>query len=194
MFLRKALVVLAAVGFIAGCSSTPEVVIDEAQGQLEDRRAGGGLFDHPSRRSDVEFMGVDQERGLGGEQIDGEGLIGGLLDDEMMGNFFPIVYFGYDQSSIDESSMQTLRYYADQMLKNPRVVVNLEGHTDERGSPSYNLALGERRSQAVAEVLMLYGVAKERMTLISFGEEQPAVMGHDEEAWSKNRRVELRFQ
>lgn len=138
-------------------------------------------------------MGVEQGQGLGGEALNGEGLVGGLLDDEMMGNFFPIVYFGYDQSTLDEASMQTLRYYADQMLKNPRVVVSLEGHTDERGTPSYNLALGERRSQAVAEVLMLYGVAKDRMNLISFGEEQPAVMGHDEEAWSKNRRVELRF-
>ncbi len=70
-------------------------------------------------------------------------------------------------------------------------MVRLEGHTDERGSREYNIGLGERRSQAVRRVLMLQGVAATQITTVSYGEEQSAINGSDEEAWSLNRRVEL---
>lgn len=181
-----------------GCSTMPEV--DPAKDgvtEQSDRRSGGGLLEQSRSREDsVEVMPISSMQGLSGEalqqgQLDGQ--VGSLLTDEMMRAFSPIVYFAYDQFSVDEESMKTLKYYADQMLNNPGLNVTLEGHTDERGSPSYNLALGEKRAQAVAEVMMLYGIGRERMTLISFGEEQPAQIGHDEAVWSKNRRVELRF-
>lgn len=196
MLARKLLLPLVMVGFLSACSSTPEIVIDEAaseQSRAEDRRAGSGLFEHPSRRSDVEVIGLGQDGTFGGEGIVEMEPLGGLLDDELIGAFTPIIYFGYDQYTVDEASMETLKYYAQQLLDNQRLLVTLEGHTDERGSPSYNLALGERRSMAAMEAMMLMGVARERITLVSFGEEQPAAFGHDEEAWAKNRRVELRF-
>jgi peptidoglycan-associated lipoprotein len=160
--------------------------------QGADRRTGGGLLDQGAdRQSQVEVMPIGDTQGLQGETLDGS--VDPLLADELIREYSPVVYFEYDQFSVDEESMKTLKHYSDQMVENPSLTVTLEGHTDERGSPSYNLALGEKRAKAVAEVMMLYGVSQNRITLISFGEEQPAEMGHDEAAWSKNRRVELRF-
>jgi len=69
--------------------------------------------------------------------------------------------------------------------------VRLEGSTDERGSREYNIGLGERRAQAVRRALLLQGVAESQITTVSYGEERPAVTGHSEDAWAKNRRVEI---
>ncbi|WP_044409645.1 OmpA family protein [Thiomicrospira microaerophila] len=197
MRIRNILIPFFLVSFLSACSTTPDLVIDEAQATLPeagvDRRSGSGLFEHPSRRSDVEVLGLDGEGGFQGEGIVEMTPLGGLLDDELIGEFKPIIYFGYDQFVIDEASMETLKFYSQQMLDNPRLLVTLEGHTDERGSPSYNLALGERRAVAATEAMMLLGVARERITVVSFGEEQPAAFGHDEASWAQNRRVELRF-
>lgn len=197
MLLKNVLIPLLLIGFLSACSSTPEVVIDEAGASAfeakTDRRSGTGLLEHPSRRSDVEVIGLGDSAGVQGEGIVEMTPLDGLLDDELIGEFKPIIYFGYDQYTVDDASLQTLRFYANQMLENPRLLVTLEGHTDERGSPSYNLALGEKRAMAAFEAMLLLGVARERITVVSFGEEQPAAFGHDEEAWAQNRRVELRF-
>jgi peptidoglycan-associated lipoprotein len=73
----------------------------------------------------------------------------------------------------------------------PDLSVRLEGHADERGSREYNIGLGERRAQAVRQVLMLQGVPATQITTVSYGEERPAVAGSSEEAWERNRRVEI---
>lgn len=178
-------------GSLTACTTMPG--IDGSSS--EDRRTSeAGLLDRNKQTDQpgVEVLSLSDSQGLQGETLI-QGEIGSLLDDEAIRDFSPVIYFGYDQYSIDEESMQVLKYYANQMLDNPRLLLNLEGHTDERGSPSYNLALGEKRAKAAAEVMMLYGVNTDRITVISFGEEQPAELGHDEAAWDKNRRVELRF-
>lgn len=177
-------------GSMAACTSLPGIDGES----VEDRRSGDvGLLDRSQKPvDDVEVLSFRDSQGLEGETLI-QGEIGSLLDDEAIRDYSPVIYFSYDQFSIDEKSMQTLRHYSDQMLENPRLLLTLDGHTDERGSPSYNLALGEKRAKAAAEVMMLYGVNSDRITVISFGEEQPVDMGHDESAWSKNRRVELRF-
>ncbi|MDY0135819.1 MAG: OmpA family protein [Thiomicrospira sp.] len=190
---------IAALGLItllSACSTTPEIDLSqesatESAGQIES--GSGSLPTSGARTSGVEVLPIGEGQGFNSETIAaGEGMASSSTLD-MDRTYSPVIYFGFDQFSIDEPSMMTLRYYADQMLNNPNLLVTLEGHTDERGSPSYNLALGEKRANAVAEVMMLYGVSRERITNISFGEEQPAQMGHDEAAWAKNRRVELRF-
>ncbi|HEY9018282.1 OmpA family protein [Thiomicrospira sp.] len=178
-------------GSLTACTTMPGV--DGAS--TDDRRTSdAGLLDRNQQSADegVEVLSLSDSQGLEGETLI-QGEIGDLLADEAIREFSPVIYFGYDQFAIDEDSMQTLKYYANQMLENPRLLLSLEGHTDERGSPSYNLALGEKRAKSAAEVMMLYGVNSDRITVISFGEEQPAELGHDESAWDKNRRVELRF-
>jgi peptidoglycan-associated lipoprotein len=103
------------------------------------------------------------------------------------------VYFGFDSSSVSSSEMSKVRSVAQHLNANPRQAVIIQGHTDERGSREYNLALGERRALAVREVLMSMGVGADRIQTLSFGEEQPAVPGFDESAWSMNRRAEFQL-
>ena len=100
------------------------------------------------------------------------------------------VYFDYDSAALRSDATGTLKKDADAMRGAPDAVVTLEGHCDERGSEEYNLALGERRAEAVRKYLVDLGIPGSRLRVVSFGEAKPAVMGHDESAWKWNRRVE----
>lgn len=102
-----------------------------------------------------------------------------------------VVYFGYDQFAVDDKGMEVLRYYADVLAQDPRRKAALYGHTDERGSPEYNLALGEKRAKAVFDALLVLGIDPKRLGVSSMGEEEPAVFGSSEDAYAKNRRVEI---
>ncbi len=99
------------------------------------------------------------------------------------------VYFGFDSSSLDSSTQDSLRANAEFLKTNASVDVQVEGHCDERGGIQYNLALGERRAKAVRDYLVAQGVASRRVTIISYGKEKPSAFGHEEGAWSKNRRA-----
>jgi peptidoglycan-associated lipoprotein len=99
------------------------------------------------------------------------------------------VYFEYDKSALLPEFRQMLEENAEWLKNNPDVSVIVEGHCDERGSNEYNIALGDRRAQSVKTFLVDMGVAAERLTPISYGEEKPLDPGHTEEAWAKNRRA-----
>jgi len=101
------------------------------------------------------------------------------------------VYFSFDDYTVNASSQTQLTKMAEQMKANKGTVIQVEGHCDERGSIEYNLALGERRAQAVKNYLTNLGVEPARLSTISYGEERPAAEGHDEAAWQKNRRAEF---
>lgn len=101
------------------------------------------------------------------------------------------VYFDFDRSEIKEESYELIKAHAEYLAKKPKVSIKVQGHCDERGSREYNLALGERRGNAVKNALMAYGVDASRITVISYGEDRPVDDGHNEEAWSKNRRAEF---
>ena len=102
-----------------------------------------------------------------------------------------IVYFDFDSSDIKGEATDVVAAHAKYLGTNPSARIRLEGHTDERGSPEYNVGLGERRAQAVRRALLLQGATDVQITTVSYGEERPAVAGHDEAAWAKNRRVEI---
>jgi peptidoglycan-associated lipoprotein len=102
-----------------------------------------------------------------------------------------IIYFDFDSSDIKPEFVDVIAAHARVISGNASIKVRLEGHTDERGSREYNIGLGERRAQAVRRALLLQGVAESQVTTVSYGEERPAVTGHTEEAWAKNRRVEI---
>jgi peptidoglycan-associated lipoprotein len=104
-----------------------------------------------------------------------------------------VFYFDFNSSELSAEDRQALAYHARFMNQFPSVAVVLEGHADERGSREYNLALGERRAKAIERILSLAGVAPEQIQVISFGEERPVALGHDNEAWHLNRRVELLY-
>jgi len=102
-----------------------------------------------------------------------------------------IIYFEYDSSDIQPEYRGVVEAHAQYLAANPKAVLSLEGHADERGSREYNLALGERRAQAVKNQMTVLGASPEQIHTISYGEERPVAEGHDETAWSQNRRVEL---
>lgn len=101
------------------------------------------------------------------------------------------VHFAFDQYALTTESQTTLTGLAENLKANAASVVQVEGHCDERGSIEYNLALGEKRAQSVKSFLVNLGIPESRLTTISYGEEKPAADGHDEAAWSKNRRAEF---
>ncbi len=149
---------------------------------------------------DGSTMGVDPNAGYG--QGSGAGRGNGF--DSGMGNgsgygnggddaalrAMNTFYFDFDSSDLKPEAMQALDVHARDLRSNGMRVV-LEGHTDERGTREYNMALGERRAQSVQRYLVMQGVSASQLELVSYGEERPAVLGHDEAAWAKNRRVEL---
>lgn len=100
-------------------------------------------------------------------------------------------YFDFDRSEIRNDMRDVLKANAEE-LKGTDFVVVIEGHADERGSEEYNLALGERRAEAVRRYLSALGVSNSQMRIVSYGESKPAAMGSDERAWSLNRRAEFR--
>jgi peptidoglycan-associated lipoprotein len=102
---------------------------------------------------------------------------------------FRDVRFDFDSYEIGDAGRQNIEYNVEVLKQNEQVRIQLEGHTDERGTTEYNLALGERRAGAVRDILISYGIPASRLETISFGEEIPLVLGHNEEAWSMNRRV-----
>jgi peptidoglycan-associated lipoprotein len=102
-----------------------------------------------------------------------------------------VIYFDFDNSEIKGEGTDIAAAHAKYLSNNPNARVRLEGHTDERGSREYNIGLGERRAQSVRRALLLQGATDGQLSTVSYGEERPAVAGHDETAWSKNRRVEI---
>jgi peptidoglycan-associated lipoprotein len=105
---------------------------------------------------------------------------------------FESIYFDFDKSDLNQDARNVLSKNADILLKGkPTIKIQIAGNCDERGSAEYNLALGERRAKAAQQYLITLGVADDRLSIISYGKEKPAVDGHDEAAWAKNRRDEF---
>jgi len=103
-----------------------------------------------------------------------------------------VVYFDFDSDVVKEEYRPLIELHAKRLNANKKAALSLEGNTDERGGREYNLALGQRRAEAVAKSLTLLGVGANQVEAVSFGKERPAVQGSGEEAWAKNRRVELK--
>ena len=103
-----------------------------------------------------------------------------------------VVYFDFDSYQVKGEFSGLLDAHAKRMNNDRKLALNLEGHTDARGGSEYNLALGQKRSEAVAKALGVLGVGAAQVEPVSFGKERPAAQGNDEAAWAKNRRVELK--
>ena len=104
------------------------------------------------------------------------------------------IYFDYDKSDLSDTSRATLRANADWLKANAKWNAVIEGHCDERGTIEYNLALGQRRANAVRDYLVSLGVPVANLRVVSYGEERPTDNGHTEAAWAKNRRAESKVE
>lgn len=104
-----------------------------------------------------------------------------------------IVYFDYDQDTVKAEFQALVQAHAKFLGDNRNRKIRLEGHADERGSREYNMALGQRRADALRKAMNVLGVSSDRIETISFGEDKPRAQGQDEAAWAQNRRVEIRY-
>lgn len=104
------------------------------------------------------------------------------------------VFFDYDSNVVKTEGQTLVQAHAKFMVENPTSRITLEGNTDERGSREYNLALGQRRADAVKQIMTVVGVPAARIETVSFGEEKPKSPGHDESAWSQNRRADIVYK
>ncbi len=182
----KSLFTLALVTTLTACSGTPE----RQSGDVSDSEVTSDTA--PGVNGDA--INVEVLSANGGLASEGSSM--GLSPEEMKmvdvsELHEPVIYFGYNQYELDDKTTEIVKFYAQEMMANPQQKVVLKGHTDERGTPEYNLALGEKRAKTVGQAMMLFGISESRMDVISFGEEQPAESGSNENSWQKNRRVEL---
>ncbi|MBC6903882.1 peptidoglycan-associated lipoprotein Pal [Saccharophagus sp. K07] len=163
----KSFAVLAVVmGLMVGCSSNKPVEQDPNAGSVSTDTSGVG----------VQSSGVDVD---GGE--------------DSIADLATVFYFEFDSAVLLPEARAALIAHAE-YARNSSRSVRLEGHADERGSREYNMALGERRANAVRDFLVLQGVSSSSIETVSYGEERPAVSGSGESSWSKNRRVELFYR
>jgi peptidoglycan-associated lipoprotein len=163
---------------LAACGSS--VKLDEAP--VEDRNTTGT----GQASTEGAGSGVDP-RGVTGVQVPG-------MDSQQPAALSRIVYFDYDSFEVRAEFNAALEANARYLKSNPNRKVALEGHTDERGGREYNLALGQKRAEAVRRSMALLGVTESQMEPVSFGEEKPASLGGDESSFAKNRRVELTYR
>lgn len=140
------------------------------------------------QNDEAQSMGVDNEA-----QFDEEGNpVGGVNEAKAPQN--QTYYFDFDQSSVQEQDRPAIKAQASYLLSHPDAKVRIEGHTDERGSREYNIALGWRRAKAVVSVMDEMGVPAKQLNVVSFGEEKPIAFGHDESSWHANRRARLVYE
>ena len=164
--------------WLAGCGSS--VKLDESQVPVVDAKAS-----QPG-------AGANAGKGASTAQSAVTTVDASKIDPLAAGNLGRVVYFDYDSYVLKDEFRPLIEGYARVLNSAKTKKMVIEGHTDERGGREYNLALGQRRAEAVAKSLVLLGVADNQLEAVSFGKERPAVDGHDEAAWAKNRRAELK--
>ncbi len=152
----------------AACSKTP--------GSADGVDGNGGLSAH----------GLGQNDGFGGQEA------GEMYTTQAPHN--QIYLFSYDDSALADKYVPSANAQADYLKSHPGARILIAGHTDERGSREYNVALGERRANTVADIMRMAGVSRSQIRVVSYGKERPANLGHDEASHAQNRRVELTYE
>ncbi len=190
----KLLLLCIATVFITACQTGSDEIIEDSttidgvdQSQLE------GL-DGSIDGADSDLIALEDGSDGSAIAFGDEGSAQAMLDKADSVISSRVIYFQFDSAKISEESLSTLEAHGSFIASNGNVSVRLEGHSDERGSREYNIALGDRRAQSVRRVLLFQGASVDQLETISYGEEKPAMSGHTDDAWSKNRRVELVYQ
>ena len=152
----------------------------------------GGSDRAPGTGDDAATTRIDT--GPGTRSLDRSGLAGediptGGMDATQEGGPLDDVYFEFDKHTVTDTARAVLARHAEWLKARPAAKVTVEGHCDERGTTEYNLALGDKRTRAVRDELLKLGVAADRLQAISLGKERPKDQGHDEQAWTQNRRA-----
>jgi peptidoglycan-associated lipoprotein len=176
---------------VTGCKKTPKSPTP-IFGKPAPAPGGG-------KPGDLENAGPVVPTGADISKGPGSGIDSALAPREELGNYYldrevfkqDTVYFDFDRYNVKPGELPKVKTVADYLKRQPQFKVLIEGHCDERGTPEYNRALGERRALAVRESLIQLGLSGDRIQSVSYGEDRPADPGHDETAWKKNRRGEF---
>lgn len=160
---------------LSGCATTGD-------GQTEG--AAGGAKGEQGGATGIEGSGTATRGAQGAQSFQGT-----ELENPASPLSKRVIYFDFDSNIVKQEYMPILKAHGEYLATHPEKQVSIEGHTDERGSGEYNLALGEHRAKAVARILELNGAAKDQISIVSYGEEKPLDPGHNQAAWSKNRRA-----
>ena len=181
----KAILGVAALALMVGCTGARE----QASGppEVEDRPLPGAEAADVAGESDAEEMGTT------GTLADAGGVEGSPLADVEGSELTLVIYFDFDSNEVHPDDRVVVEAHAQRLAGAANMEVVLEGHADERGSREYNVALGEQRANGVRDMLRLLGVGDHQVRTVSYGEERPSAIGHEEESWSRNRRVEFAY-
>ena len=175
-YLPKMTLALLVAAALAACSSTS---LDDKKAPVESRTgatAGGSGSAGATPQSRVVPVDINK------------------TDNTALSNLPRVVYFDFDSFVVKDEFRPTVEANAKALAADAKRKVSIEGHTDERGGREYNLALGQKRAEAVAKSLALLGAKDAQIEAVSFGKERPAAQGSDEAAWAKNRRAELNYR
>ena len=191
---RLAFMLTAAV-VLAACEGTAGTVEDDDTGVVS--QTAGGVSTSGTGDDSVSSTGTTIA-GTGGTGTAGTATPGPFqghpLDDPTGELAARTIYFDFDSSEIRDSELASIEAHARYLSEHSGALITLEGHGDERGSREYNIALGERRAMAVRQLMTLLGATDPQIHTISYGEERPAAIGHDDAAWKLNRRVEIIYR
>ncbi|SFR48202.1 peptidoglycan-associated lipoprotein [Marinobacter daqiaonensis] len=185
MMKNSAFALVLSLGLVAGCSTTGEEPLTDEEMSAVDQDGGASVYGG----TDDGGISADELRERDRRQADSA-----ATGDDAALRRITTFYFDFDTAEIKPEARDVLAAHARYLANNPDVNVRLEGHTDERGTKEYNLALGERRANAVQRFLVVNGADRSQIETVSYGEEKPAAMGSGESAWAQNRRVELIFR
>ena len=186
---KSSWLLLAAALFVSGCAqqaAKPDDELAGAEAEAEYSEATSGATIGTIGIGD-EFAGTALE----GMKISYEK---NAINDPQNVLSIQTIYFAFDSSEISAEDIEVVKHHGKYLALHPDATMRLEGHTDERGTREYNVALADRRAQAVKKLLLYQGASASQVTIISYGEEKPAALGHDEEAWKLNRRAELVYE
>ena len=148
---------------------------------------------NPSSSTTVSTEGLSDDAALNAQNLNGASSKG-VTEANKAFLAKRVVHFDYDSSDLSNTDYQTLQAHAQFLIANANSKIALTGHTDERGTREYNMALGERRAKAVESYLITNGVKATQLEAVSYGKEMPINAGHDEAAWKENRLVELNYE
>lgn len=171
-------------------------VLLSACGSSSEVKPGSGapVEDHSQGLPAGGASGSGQEGGSTNALPGQSGLKTDALDDPSSPLATRVFYFDFDNSEVHASDRPIIAAHAQYLASHPDTHVVLEGNTDERGSREYNIGLGERRAEAVRRLLLFQGATDKQIQVVSYGEERPVDPGHNEQAWAKNRRVEIVYK
>ena len=174
IFSRSTLVLTVTLALFAGCAS--DVKLDDKAAPVETRGPGGGAGTSGTSQSGIASVDLTKNQDTATAGAD------------------RIVYFDYDSFVVKDEYRSIVETNAKRLAADRSKKLSVEGHTDERGGSEYNLALGQKRAEAVVKSLTLLGATDAQLEAVSFGKERPAVRGSDEAAYAKNRRAELNYR